>query len=69
MTQELHCHGVKQGGGDSQMSTILYFYVVNLSTKGAGEARGRVSKINPQNHVNVVYGCPLIKVLLNSDTL
>ena len=37
MTQELHCHGVKQGGGDSQMSTILYFYVVNLSTKGAGE--------------------------------
>ena len=37
----------------AQMSMILYklVYLVNLSTKGGGVK-------NPQNSVNVVYGCP-----------
>ena len=30
-----------------------FAYVVNLSTKGGGRVK------NPQNSVNVVYGCPL----------
>ena len=43
----------KQGiGGQTNVNNTTYYHVVKLSIKGEGIE-------NPQNPVNVVYGCPL----------